>query len=621
MSESARLLLESALTDLQNVFTAQDGIRKLSEGARKKTKDEFDMHRYDSFWSARNPSVEGSLSLLSSLDQLLDGTPESSAEISKHLKFPGATILYSLAKGADMLYSRVLLPQVSDPRDLHPRGQVSHSEVEGVAKSSAGKADGSTCDEEPALAAMHPSTPGPSTRGKAGILPTLGQLTQRLGKDLILKSKAQGRSSTYINNGSLAESESKQRDDCAGKRLVGEEACQTDSHMTPHGVRLQNPQKHAAHGHRSNLMHLASQLVGSKKPGAHTPNPAVDCALQLLSQCRVKQCSDPRDRVFAFIDIATQALGMFKPDYAVSVNDLYKAFTLRIIDHVGNLDIWSLRQPRAESELSSRSKLPSWAIDWACADFPVQSCYDLQSELLKAPLPLSLSPKIYNLTGGDMLSVYGTKLDAIQAMTTRPWSPCKRGLSEVQVPGESELGDWLQFLGIRTAERNSDKDVLWDSFYALLTAKQASKYTVDTYHGSLPGSSRGHSWREATQADRDLFSAWAAREQQHDSTLPTATPGELLPVRRLVDTIAGAKSLFRTGEGRIGLCPPWTKPGDELYCVSGCRWPVVFRRDSEVCSRIGKSTALELVGTCYTGEFSLDDVGRALVQAKEIYVC
>ncbi|KAI7252028.1 hypothetical protein KC352_g12460 [Hortaea werneckii] len=616
MSETARLLLESVLTDLQNVFTAQDGIQKLSEGARKKPKDEN-----DSIWSARNPSVEGSLSLISSLDQLLDGTPKSSAEISKHLKFPGATLLYSLAKGADSLYSRVLLPQVSDTRDLHPRGQVLHSDVEGVAKSSAEEADGSTCDEEPTLAAMHPRTPRPSTRGKAGILPTLGQLTQRLGKDLILKSKAQGRSSTYIDNGTSEEPESKQRDECAGKRLVGEEGRQTDSHTTPDVVRLQNPQKHAAHGHRSNLMHLTSQLLGSKKPGAHTPHPAVDCALQLLSQCRVKQCSDPRDRVFAFIDIATQALGMFKPDYAVSVNGLYKSFTLRIIDHVGNLDIWSLRQPHAESELSSRSKLPSWAIDWACADFRVQSCYDLQSELLKAPLSFSLSPIIYNLIGDDMLSVYGTKLDAIQATTSRPWAPCKRGLSEVQVPGESELGDWLQFLGIRTAERNPDKDVLWDSFYALLTAKQALKYTVDTYHGSLPGSARGHSWREATQADRDLFSAWAAREQQHDSALPTPTPDELLAVRRVVDTIAGAKSLFRTGEGRIGLCPPWTQPDDELYCVSGCRWPVVFRRHSETGRQIGKSTALELVGTCYTGEYSQDNVGRALVQAREIYIC
>ncbi|KAI7040584.1 hypothetical protein KC332_g6250 [Hortaea werneckii] len=559
MSETARLLLESVLTDLQNVFTAQDGIRKLSEGARKKTKYEFDIHERDSIWSARNPSVEGSLSLISSLDQLLDGTFRSPTEVSKHLKFPGATLLYPLAYSADSIFSRLLQQRENNIPGLDLRRQGDYSGSKGTVKGSAEEADRSTWNEKPTPAAVHSSTHGPSSRGIASVVPALGQLTQSLRKSSLLKSKAQCTSSTHNDDGSSVGPEFQDR--------------QATSNTTPDSVRLQaseeHSKQHAAQGYRSNLMHLASQFIGNKKPGAHTTHPAVDCSLRLLSQCRVKQCSDPRDRVFAFMDIATQAFGAFKADYAMSVEDLYKTFTLRIIDQVGNLDIWSLRQPYAEPELSGRPELPSWAIDWACADFSVQSCYDLQSELLKPMFPLSLSPKIYNLRGDDVLSVYGTKVDVVQAMTTRPWAPCKRGLSGVHVSGESELGDWLQFLGIRTAERNPDKDVLWDSFYALLTAKQASKYTVDTYHGSLPGSSPGHSWREATQADRELFSAWAAREQQHDPALPTPMPDELLPIRRLVDTFAGAKSLFRTGGGLIGLCPPWTKPGDELYCLSG----------------------------------------------------
>ncbi|KAI6794836.1 hypothetical protein KC361_g5342 [Hortaea werneckii] len=594
ISKPARLLLESVLTDLQNVFNIQDGIQKLSEGARKKTKGEFDMHRHDSFWSGRNPSVDGTLSLISGLDQLLDGTFKSPTEVSKHLKFPGATLLYPLAYGADSIFSRLLQQRENDIPGLDLRRQGDYSGSKGAVKGSAEEADRSTWNEKPTPAAVHSSTPGPSSRGIASVVPALGQLTQSLRKSSLLKSKAQGTSSTHIDDGSSVGPEFQDR--------------QSTPNTTPDSARLQaseeHSKQHAAQGYRSNLMHLASEFIVNKKPGAHTPHPAVDCGLRLLSQCRVKQCSDPRDKVFAFMDIATQAFGAFKADYAMSVEDLYKTFTLRIIDQVGNLDIWSLRQPYAEPELSGRPELPSWAIDWTCADFSVRSCYDLQSELLKPMFPLSLSPKIYNLRGDEMLSVYGTKVDVVQAMTTRPWAPCKPGLSGVHVSGESELGDWLQFLGIRTAELNPDKDVLWDSFYALLTAKQASKYTVDTYQGSSPGSSPGHSWREATQADRELFSAWAAREQQHDPALPTPMPDELLPVRRLVDTFADAKSLFRTGGGRIGLCPPWTKPGDELYRVSG--W---------------KSPALELVGTCNTGDYSLDSVGPALVQAKEIYVC
>lgn len=91
---------------------------------------------------------------------------------------------------------------------------------------------------------------------------------------------------------------------------------------------------------------------------------SVEDTLFMLHSCRSRGCSDPRDRIYALNDITSKTLLAFKPDYTVSVEELYKAFALRTIQRVGNLDIWSLIQPPKDFTHGGLSGLPSSAVDW-----------------------------------------------------------------------------------------------------------------------------------------------------------------------------------------------------------------------------------------------------------------
>lgn len=188
--------------------------------------------------------------------------------------------------------------------------------------------------------------------------------------------------------------------------------------------------------------------------------------------------------------------------------------------------------------------------------------------------------------------------------------------------GDSELQDWLQFLGIPKQARSPSAVLLWDSFRDLMMSDQillSAEITGDLITTSSQDPRL--SWRGLNNADKDRFTAWVMKEQETPGDVSgLEIPDELVPVRRTVDRSATHKNLFKTTDGRIGLCGKWVRPGDELYHVSGSRWPVILRRHPKTNDQSPGPALFELVGTCFMRGLSQDLVESALQRASKIHI-
>lgn len=83
---------------------------------------------------------------------------------------------------------------------------------------------------------------------------------------------------------------------------------------------------------------------------------------QLLRTCHQWDCGDPRDKVFAFLNLATDCDALnICPDYSDSttVKDLYTTTAVRILENDTTIDLFS------SIAVSKRIPLPSWAPDWS----------------------------------------------------------------------------------------------------------------------------------------------------------------------------------------------------------------------------------------------------------------
>jgi hypothetical protein len=80
---------------------------------------------------------------------------------------------------------------------------------------------------------------------------------------------------------------------------------------------------------------------------------------RLACYSRDCKCSDPRDRIYAFLGLADQKLSI-KPDYTKTTREVYQLFVLRFLDCYQSLNIL------CSGELQeSPGDMPSWVPDWS----------------------------------------------------------------------------------------------------------------------------------------------------------------------------------------------------------------------------------------------------------------
>lgn len=105
--------------------------------------------------------------------------------------------------------------------------------------------------------------------------------------------------------------------------------------------------------------HLSTLIMFSRDERNAQSRPAP--VSSIFEQCRVRESTDPRDKVFALYGLCCHLdILLPVPDYAKSLDQIYSQVTRALIDQDENLDVlYMVNTPRRLKDL------PSWVPDWS----------------------------------------------------------------------------------------------------------------------------------------------------------------------------------------------------------------------------------------------------------------
>ncbi|KAL8754848.1 MAG: hypothetical protein Q9184_004992 [Pyrenodesmia sp. 2 TL-2023] len=275
----------------------------------------------------------------------------------------------------------------------------------------------------------------------------------------------------------------------------------------------------------------------------------------LLYQTRNCEYSDPRDRIYALLNIVHQgdsAVGL-QPDYNQTPRRVFQDVVLRSLSNVGKLDLIS--HCEWNTNLVER---PSWVPDFSKSRISnhipwVRCCLGSKAEAEYA------GNGILNATG-----MCAAEISGIEKITLdkEAWSDT----TEVE-------------LAIQRLMRQVDLDVLYidgsDMIDALCRTLCMDKFT----QFFTPPRPEPPNLETALQYLRRLCDT---SQRKFD------------PDNRYLYAIANymkGRHFFTTKQGYIGLSPEAGKIGDQICVVLGCQFPLLLRRM--------KSGNLAVIGDCY----------------------
>ncbi|KAK4031975.1 heterokaryon incompatibility protein-domain-containing protein [Parachaetomium inaequale] len=367
------------------------------------------------------------------------------------------------------------------------------------------------------------------------------------------------------------------------------------------------------------------------RPSTTAPAPAL---LDLLIQCRFRQASDPRDKVYALLGIKdvsqnrqASVLGI-EPDYGLSASEVYCHTARQLLLQSGNLNILGACTATTSQEL------PSWVPDWS-TNSPHPLMYDARgrdrqthaSRGTQAVPRFVDNASVLVPTGHEVVTV--TRLSPVLHRLHRNSSEVKlikRG--DTLLTRLSALGQIFARLMQIYWELSSVIPHLatfqdWEDF-ARETRPPASQGMPLPTDPDPPVGEGGYDplavyWQTlcvgtmapgGRRATAQLFYAWRAslraifrlRQWHADSLLrPLAFVGYVMRTWREYSEFAFLlehvyeRRLGRGEDESLILLPERAEIGDRVVLVKGGRQPLVFRRDDGS----GGQARYEFVGEAY----------------------
>lgn len=220
--------------------------------------------------------------------------------------------------------------------------------------------------------------------------------------------------------------------------------------------------------------------------------------LELLRKFRDRRASDPRDKVYALLNLVnfSQERPRIKPDYALSEAAVYRKATLEAIYGSKSLCVFSTELGR-----KFRNDLPSWVPDWGTPGGYTYSIRAEAVELYNACPWISATMSIVGEGLPGELLVQGLAIGRVTFTGMTMWG-------DVASVSRDTLGQWLKMLhGIKTVgplgsmgcEREANR--AWN-FWKLICA--------DIICGQFAGSKV----RRALFDDELTFVVWAQRSER-----------------------------------------------------------------------------------------------------------
>jgi hypothetical protein len=299
---------------------------------------------------------------------------------------------------------------------------------------------------------------------------------------------------------------------------------------------------------------------------------------------RHRDCSEPKDRIFAFLGISIDRGKAPRPDYTKPLEQIFAEYAAYFIKDERSLRILSL------CTLDTRHReMPSWVPDWtieatagpshpltqwynpsvhkfsACGGHP----YVVQYSSDRNPLHVSSDMKVLHATGiqcltisllGDMLQDENAKSGSVSA---EMWQ---------------RLRTWLSLIERHVADRYPTGESRLEATWRTILANV---------------SSAGHLAQSDVQGLG--FDVWSRTSRgSHGQEL--RNPAAQQAMVQFMGAAASAtykRRLFFTREGYIGLAPKGARVGDQIYVLFGAEVPYALRRKGDDLQ------TFEVVGECY----------------------
>ena len=299
----------------------------------------------------------------------------------------------------------------------------------------------------------------------------------------------------------------------------------------------------------------------------------------LLQKCQSMASTDPRDRVYALLNIARdrETLGII-PNYELSVANVYVDVAARILKSDSHLDLLSSVNGKKSVPL------PSWVPDWT------QNGYSL----LEATV--AVRNGIYCASGETTSDVrYGDELNAITtsgalvdriAKTIGKIWPTKLQRKPAWIEDQIQMAAELSAYGTTKV----GTDAFWRTLIANLAQPEGlgqPSEATDNYLKYFQAYVKLQNLLAQAEAGTDV----SISKKEHDMSLAF----QVSMVR-----VAATRSLCTTEGGYLVMAPLQTECGDHVCLLSGGKLPYIVRAPiGDETLAVGKGTPMEFIGDAY----------------------
>ncbi len=289
--------------------------------------------------------------------------------------------------------------------------------------------------------------------------------------------------------------------------------------------------------------------------------------LPLVWQFRVRQSTDPRDKIYALLGLATRwgSCPAFEPDYSKQWTEVYKKFILHMIAAFRSVDILLAVSPSCAG-----SWIPDWTRDTA-AKHPDRLH---QLENYNASKTAAAQVELH----GDVLTTAAIRLSEI-----------------VEISPELPLGDTNRATAVQWYDPDVRKWFLpskkqgYENDGAGNSASQDSSWRL-LCADSITKKSGSKVARRAEVEDQELFDSWWLSIKALARTANASLYGfndDLGRFDHAVRTATGGRRFFRTWDGLYGLGPSDMELGDEVWIPLSSRTPFVARKMASNTDSLG----------------------------------
>ena len=304
-----------------------------------------------------------------------------------------------------------------------------------------------------------------------------------------------------------------------------------------------------------------------------------------LIYCLRFKATDPRDKIFALLGLATDAGNpVLHPNYEAPVRKVFTESSRYMMIANKSLRILHIAGIGWSRQIID---LPSWVPDWSAPQRV--TIFGDMADNAGYRASASLSTRIKIRPGPETLTLEAILIDTMNVYLPQPHITLSWNLTDASSEEyRDDMVSWVDQLrvavnaSIHYSNNSYDKeDVLWRALLA------------NTIRPGLP----------AREEYRRFFQSWLQIHRQpaangNDTTISKTIWDEAWMFNAAFSDAMDTRVIFTTKRGLIGIGPPYIQAGDLLCIIIGAQTPFLVRkRMSPVPEKA--APVYELVGDCY----------------------